>query len=84
MLGCASCSRLYLPHPLLVSVHVTASADLRPEIFDLRDLNDNKDLQRISGRLLAMVTSITPSLELIEPLMDALMSILKNAEVRPF
>jgi len=44
-------------------------------------MNDNQDLQRISGRLLAMVTSITPSLELIEPLMDALMSILQNAEV---
>ena len=44
-------------------------------------MNDNQDLQRISGRLLAMVTSITPSLELIEPLMDALMSILQSAEV---
>lgn len=56
-------------------------ADSRPEIFELRDMNDNQDLQRISGRLLAMVTSITPSLELIEHLMDALMSILKTAEV---
>lgn len=46
-------------------------------------MNDNQDLQRISGRLLAMITSITPSLELIEPLMDALMNILKNAEVSP-
>jgi proteasome activator subunit 4 len=44
-------------------------------------MNDNQDLQRISGRLLAMITSITPSLELIEPLMDALMSILQSAEV---
>jgi len=44
-------------------------------------MNDNQDLQRISGRLLAMITSITPSLDLIEPLMDALMSILKTAEV---
>jgi len=56
-------------------------ADSRPEIFALRDMNDNQDLQRISGRLLAMITSITPSLELIEPLMDALMSILQSAEV---
>ena len=59
----------------------TDYADSRPEIFALRDMNDNQDLQRISGRLLAMVTSITPSLELIEPLMDALMSILQSAEV---
>jgi proteasome activator subunit 4 len=59
----------------------TDQADRRPEIFALRDMNDNQDLQRISGRLLAMITSITPSLELIEPLMDALVSILQSAEV---
>jgi hypothetical protein len=47
----------------------------------LRDLNDNPDLQRIAGRMLAMITSITPSLELIEPLMEALLSILQNAAV---
>jgi hypothetical protein len=31
--------------------------------------------------MLAMITSITPSLELIEPLMEALLSILQNAAV---
>jgi proteasome activator subunit 4 len=53
----------------------------RPEIFELRDMNDNTDLQRTSGRLLAMITSITPSLDLIEPLMEGLISILQNASV---
>lgn len=54
----------------------------RPEIFELRDLNDNPDLQRTSGRLLAMITSITPSFDLIDPLMSALISILQKSPVR--
>jgi len=49
-----------------------------PEIFELRDLNDNPDLQRTAGRLLAMITAITPALDLIEPLMETLISILQN------
>lgn len=53
----------------------------RDVIFGLRDLNDNPDLQRTAGRLLAMITSITPSLELIEPLMQGLISILQDAPV---
>jgi proteasome activator subunit 4 len=53
----------------------------RPEIFELRDLNDNPDLQRTAGRMLAMITSITPSLDLIEPLMETLLSILQSAGV---
>lgn len=52
-----------------------------PAIFELRDLNDNLDLQRVAGRLLAMITSITPSLDLIDPLMSALISILQDSKV---
>ena len=52
-----------------------------PAIFDLRDLNDNLDLQRVAGRLLAMITSITPSLDLVDDLMGALISILQNSAV---
>jgi len=63
--------------------HSTSLADpSSPAIFELRDLNDNLDLQRVSGRLLAMITSITPSLDLIEPLMSALISILQDSKVR--
>lgn len=54
---------------------------LRPEVFELRDLNDNPDLQRNSGRLLAMITSITPSLDLIEPLITVLVNILQESGV---
>ena len=32
-------------------------------------------------RLLTMITSITPSFDLLEPLMESLISILQNAEV---
>ncbi len=53
----------------------------RPEIFELRDLNDNPDLQRTAGRLLAMITSITPAFELIESLMSTLLSILQDSPV---
>jgi proteasome activator subunit 4 len=44
-------------------------------------MNDNPELQATSGRLLAMITSITPSLRLVEPLMNVLISILEDAEV---
>ena len=54
----------------------------RPEVFQLRELNDNPDVQATAGRLLAMVTGITPSLDLIEPLMAALISILQDSTVR--
>jgi proteasome activator subunit 4 len=57
------------------------AADARPAIFELRDLNDNLDLQRVAGRLLAMITSITPSLDLIDPLMSSLISILQDSKV---
>lgn len=52
-----------------------------PEIFELRELNDNADLQRTAGRLLAMVTSVTPALDLIEPLMTTLIDVLQNSTV---
>ena len=39
------------------------------------------DLQRTSGKLLALVTSITPALDLIDPLIAALISILQNSAV---
>ncbi|KAK8843981.1 hypothetical protein IAR55_006774 [Kwoniella newhampshirensis] len=67
----------------LSDVHAVATfpyiIHILPEIFELRDLNDNADLQRTSGRLLAVITSITPALDLIEPLMEALISILQNS-----
>ncbi|ORX39177.1 putative membrane protein [Kockovaella imperatae] len=50
-----------------------------PQIFELRELNDNPDLQRVAGRLLAMITSITPPFDLIEPLMSKLISILQDS-----
>jgi hypothetical protein len=81
MFRCASRCRIPLHHPLLVSTTRVNELISRPELFALREMNDNQELQRISARLLAMITSITPSLELIEPLMNALMSILKDAEV---
>lgn len=55
-----------------------------PQIFELRELNDNIDLQRNCGRLLAMITSITPALDLIDPLMSALMNILQESSVSLF
>ncbi|ORY33092.1 putative membrane protein [Naematelia encephala] len=68
----------------LSDVHAVATfpyiIPILPEIFELRELNDNPDLQRTCGRLLAMITSITPSLDLIGPLMDGLISILQNSQ----
>lgn len=58
------------------------SIHYRPDVFELRDLNDNPDLQKTCGRLLAMITSITPSMDLIEPLMNTLTSIIKDSPVR--
>lgn len=55
-----------------------------PQIFELRELNDNIDLQRNCGRLLAMITSITPALDLIDPLMSALINILQESSVSLF
>ncbi|OCF42973.1 proteasome activator subunit 4 [Kwoniella heveanensis CBS 569] len=67
----------------LSDVHAVAAfpyiIPVLPAIFELRDLNDNVDLQRTAGRLLAVITSITPALDLIEPLMGALISILQNS-----
>nr|ODN78210.1 proteasome activator subunit 4 [Cryptococcus depauperatus CBS 7841] len=48
-----------------------------PQIFELRELHDNIELQRNCGRLLAMITGITPALDLVEPLMASLISILQ-------
>lgn len=59
----------------------SADNHTRPVIFELRDLNDNLELQKAAGRLLATLTSITPSLDLIDPLMDKLISILKDSAV---
>nr|XP_019049698.1 proteasome activator subunit 4 [Kwoniella bestiolae CBS 10118]OCF28628.1 proteasome activator subunit 4 [Kwoniella bestiolae CBS 10118] len=67
----------------LSDVHAVATfpyiISILPAIFELRDLNDNADLQRTAGRLLAVITSITPALDLIEPLMESLISILQNS-----
>ncbi|WVQ63803.1 uncharacterized protein L199_001958 [Kwoniella botswanensis] len=67
----------------LSDVHAVATfpyiISILPAIFELRDLNDNADLQRTAGRLLAVITSITPALDLIEPLMGSLISILQNS-----
>ncbi|WVR08974.1 hypothetical protein IAU60_006033 [Kwoniella sp. DSM 27419] len=67
----------------LADVHAVATIPyiipILPAIFELRELNDNTDLQKTAGLLLAVITSITPALELIEPLMDALISILQNS-----
>nr|XP_018259276.1 proteasome activator subunit 4 [Kwoniella dejecticola CBS 10117]OBR81434.1 proteasome activator subunit 4 [Kwoniella dejecticola CBS 10117] len=67
----------------LSDVHAVATfpyiISVLPAIFELRDLNDNADLQRTAGRLLAVITSITPALDLIEPLMASLISILQDS-----
>jgi proteasome activator subunit 4 len=52
-----------------------------PEIFELREMNDNPEMQGIAGRLLAWITSITPSFELVDPLMQQLISILQDSTV---
>lgn len=52
-----------------------------PDIFELREMNDNTEMQAIAGRLLAWITSITPAFQLIEPLIEQLISILQNSEV---
>lgn len=58
-----------------------ARTDRSPEIFELREMNDNIEMQGIAGRLLAWITSITPSYELVEPLMRQLISILEHSTV---
>lgn len=81
---CACCICVPLHHSDPVSFPCSqGDTSLRgsPAIFELRDLNDNLDLQRVAGRLLAMITGITPSLDLIDPLMTALTSILKDSAV---
>ena len=70
-----------LHHPLTVSGRRLSEADSRPAIFELRDLNDNEELQRAATRLLGMTTSITPSLDLIEPLMASLIDIMQKSTV---
>lgn len=52
-----------------------------PEIFELREMNDNNEMQAIAGRLLAWITSITPAFQLVEPLMMQLISILQHSTV---
>lgn len=44
-------------------------------------MNDNPEMQGIAGRLLAWITSITPSFELVDPLMQQLISILQDSTV---
>jgi proteasome activator subunit 4 len=52
-----------------------------PANFELREMNDNPEMQGIAGRLLAWITSITPSFELVDPLMQQLISILQDSTV---
>ncbi|BEI84863.1 hypothetical protein CcaverHIS002_0502640 [Cutaneotrichosporon cavernicola] len=52
-----------------------------PEIFELREMNDNNEMQAIAGRLLAWTTSITPAFQLVEPLIMQLISILQHSTV---
>lgn len=47
-------------------------------------MNDNPGLQAASGHLLAMITSVTPSLRLVEPLLNQLITVLETAEVSSF
>jgi proteasome activator subunit 4 len=47
-------------------------------------MNDNPALQASSGHLLAMITSVTPSLRLVEPLLNQLITVLETAEVSSF
>nr|XP_019009928.1 proteasome activator subunit 4 [Kwoniella pini CBS 10737]OCF48709.1 proteasome activator subunit 4 [Kwoniella pini CBS 10737] len=67
----------------LSDVHAVAAfpyiIPILPAIFELRELNDNVDLQRLTGKLLAFIPSITPALDLIEPLMASLISILQDS-----
>ncbi|WOO84927.1 Autophagy-related protein 22 [Vanrija pseudolonga] len=50
-----------------------------PDIFELREMNDNTEMQGIAGRLLAWITSITPAFVLVEPLVKQLIGILQNS-----
>ncbi|WVQ81077.1 hypothetical protein IAT38_003199 [Cryptococcus sp. DSM 104549] len=50
-----------------------------PEIFALRELNDNIELAKMAGKLLVMITSITPALDLIDPLISRLTDILQSS-----
>ncbi|WRT69165.1 uncharacterized protein IL334_006149 [Kwoniella shivajii] len=64
-------------------VHAVATfpyiISILPDIFELRDLNDNTELQRTAGGLLAMITSSSPATTLVEPLMGTLLSILQDS-----
>lgn len=69
----------------LVDVHAVGTmpyiVPILPKIFEFREMNDNTSMQQNAGRLLAMITSITPAFQLVEPLMEQLISILHNSEV---
>lgn len=86
--GCPCCVGFPLHHSLSVShtqpLYLERLTLSSPQIFELRELNDNIDLQRNCGRLLAMITSITPALDLIDPLMSALINILQESSVSLF
>lgn len=54
---------------------------LLPELFKVREMNDNREMQAIAGRLLAWVPSITPAFQLIEPLIQQLIRTLQETTV---
>ncbi|KAK4685506.1 proteasome activator subunit 4, partial [Tremellales sp. Uapishka_1] len=49
-----------------------------PVLFEMRELNDNHDLQNRANGVLVQITSITPSLDLIPTLMEGLISVLQE------
>lgn len=54
-------------------------ADRSPIIFDLREHNDSPELQKAAANLLALITAVTPPLELTEPLLLSLVDTLQNS-----
>ncbi|KAL7421289.1 Proteasome activator BLM10 [Cryptotrichosporon argae] len=67
----------------LADVHAVATipyvVPILREIFELREMNDNIELQSVTGRLLAWITSITPAVQLVEPLIGTLVDILQHS-----
>lgn len=51
-----------------------------PSIFEMRDMNDNPTLQKWCAALLGVMPSVTPPLELLDPLMDALIHTLETSD----
>jgi hypothetical protein len=53
----------------------------RPEIMIMREMVDNPDIVRYTDRFLKFVTTITPPVHLVEPLIKILLKTLKESEV---